>query len=359
MPVRIVVVRHGERLDEADRREWHRIRTQETRNDPPLTSEGWEQAKLAGRKIASLLQQGEVPVTVYSSPTVRTLATAAGIVQSLRDEPLAVSPIYALNCCAAAQSHGVARGFPKGKPHADILNGVPLAFWPPLGDADQVDRRQGGGGGFVESVKDLAAKHAEGDVLILVTHREGIWQLCRHVGGEMKSGYCNISDVSYEHSRHSLALWDRSGLLVNGETGPGSTPCRRRAPCPPRMQRFMNISRCHKEIEADAPGATTDDKADVLAAEAESLESVLKCGMGTVMIHRKGRTGHGTALWCTPGVRGKWVEGGVMADGEIVTLLGSPVCSEGDEGDFVLIRRSSGVEGWTKVRNVHLRHMGR
>merc|ERR1712118_41197 len=142
------------------------------------------------------------------------------------------------------------------------------------GDADQVDRRQGGGGGFVESVKDLAAKHAEGDVLILVTHREGIWQLCRHVGGEMKSGYCNISDVSYEHSRHSLALWDRSGLPVNGETGPGSTPCRRRAPCPPRMQRFMNISRCHKEIEADAPDAKVVPGPDALAAEAESLVRV-------------------------------------------------------------------------------------
>jgi len=356
MPVRIVVVRHGERLDEADRREWHRLRTQETRHDPPLTSQGWDQAKLAGRKIASLLQQGEAPVTVYSSPTVRTLSTAAGIVPSLRGESLAVSPIYALNCCAAAQTYGVARGFPKGEPHADVLKGVPLAFWPPLGDADEVDRRQGGGSGFVESVKDLAGKHADGDVLILVTHREGIWQLLRHVGGQMQSGYCNISDLFYEPSRHMLAFWDRRGLLLNRETGPCSTPPRRRAPGGSQslscMQRLTNVPRHHKEI---VPAA---NEIDAPAAEAESLESVLRRGTGIVMIHRNGRAGQGTKLWCTPGVRGKWVEDGLVADGEIVTLLGSPVCSEGDEGDFVLVRRSSGVEGWTKVRNVHLRHMG-
>jgi hypothetical protein len=114
----------------------------------------------------------------------------------------------------------------------------------------------------------------------------------------------------------------------------------------------MNVSRHHKEI---LPAA---NEFDAPAAEAESLESVLRHGTGIVMIHRNGRAGQGIKLWCTPGVRGKWVEDGVMADGEIVTLLGSPVCSEGDEGDFVLVRRFSGVEGWTKVRNINLRHMG-
>jgi hypothetical protein len=62
----------------------------------------------------------------------------------------------------------------------------------------------------------------------------------------------------------------------------------------------------------------------------------------------------GTLLWRTPGVRGNWVEGGGVVDGEVVTLLSAPVTSEGNEGDFVLIRRSSGLEGWTKVKNVHL-----
>jgi len=43
-----------------------------------------------------------------------------------------------------------------------------------------------------------------------------------------------------------------------------------------------------------------------------------------------------------------------VVDGELVSLQSSPVTSEGNEGDFVLVQRPSGVEGWTKLKNVHL-----
>lgn len=37
----VVLVRHGERLDEADRFAWQQTRTHETQYDPPLTKTGW------------------------------------------------------------------------------------------------------------------------------------------------------------------------------------------------------------------------------------------------------------------------------------------------------------------------------
>ena len=37
----VVLVRHGERLDEADRFAWQQMRTHETQYDPPLTKTGW------------------------------------------------------------------------------------------------------------------------------------------------------------------------------------------------------------------------------------------------------------------------------------------------------------------------------
>jgi hypothetical protein len=81
---------------------------------------------------------------------------------------------------------------------------------------------------------------------------------------------------------------------------------------------------------------------------------VLSSGTGEVIIHRgNGGGAAGTLLWKTPGVRGKWTEGGAVPNGEVVILLSSPMHSEGDEGDFVLVRRSNGIEGWTKVKNVH------
>ena len=59
-------------------------------------------------------------------------------------------------------------------------------------------------------------------------------------------------------------------------------------------------------------------------------------------------------LWVTPGARGVWVEGGGVAAGDVVELLSEPVQSEGDGGMFVLVRCASGVEGWTKARNLQL-----
>lgn len=325
MPVGVVIVRHGERLDEVDGKEWRRIQTHETKHDPPLTAAGWEQAKCVGGKLTALLQNGEACMTIYSSPTARTLSTAASIVLSLPSgEAVAVTPAYSLNCCAAANHYGVAKGFPQGEPHEDVMRGVPLTCWPPLGNAEEVDRRQTRrSSNFSEAVKELAANHSDGDLIVIVTHREGIWDVLKSVGAKMKSGYCNSTFLSYDKSCQALAVWDpASDRLASGA--------------------------CRVE-SGNVPGYR-----DSAHSVVETIETVLSQGSGTVVVHRGGRGGSGSLLWRTPGVRGTWAEGGAIADGEAVTLLSSPVSSEGNEGDFVLVRRASGIEGWTKIKNVRL-----
>jgi len=328
MPVRVVVVRHGERLDEADSQEWRRVRTRETQHDPPLTAPGWDQSKLAAGKLAAVLDDNQTHVKVYSSPTARTLSTAAAIACGLLSElPATVTPVYSLNCCAAAQRYGVAKAFPSGEPTAETLQGVSVTCWPPLGIPEQVDHRQGAGGGFVEATKELAALHGEGEALVLVTHREGIWQLLEHVGIQMRGGYCNITWLTFDPKTQALSSWD-----------PSSHPC----------QAIPKAT-----ISKQLPVVQTTE-----ANEARTLEAVLADGQGTVVVHRgPGRSGSGvgTLLWRTPGVRGVWCSGGAVPCGEVVQLRSSPMSSEGDEGDFVLIQRPNGIEGWTKVKNIRLR----
>jgi hypothetical protein len=344
MPVRVVVVRHGERIDEVDRKGWHKIRTVETQHDPPLTAAGWDQAKLAGRKVASLLQRGESRVTIYSSPTARTLSTAAALA-SLAGEVATVTPVYSLNCCAAAQHYGVAKGFPKVEPNSDVMRGAQLSCWPPQGDAARVDRLQGTGGGFVNAVKDLSAMHSDGDVLILVTHREGIWQLNRHVGTRPKAGYCNLSCYRYDLTSKKFGSWDPASnpLSTNGtrqQRGVSQT-----APA--------NTTQVDDRCSANENAQPQLDNPQEAAPAVATVDEVLARGSGTVMIHRGGG-GLGTLLWRTPGVRGVWASGGAVPDGELVTLLSSPQSGEGNEGEFVLVQRPSGIEGWTKIKNVRL-----
>jgi len=264
---------------------------------------------------------------MYSSPTVRTLSTAAGLATKLGSSASTIIPAYGLNCCAAAQTYGVAKAFPKDHPDDKTMGGKTLACWPPLGNPEEVDRRQsrGRGGSFVTAVKELAASHREGDLLVMVTHRECIWEAQRHVGQKPKSEYCNISSFAYHLSTGNLAHWD---LSTRGVARKASS----------QMAPWVDIA--------------LDSAADIAL---DSVADVLASGTGMVTIQRGGRGGcTSTRLWKTPGVRGVWVENGEVPDGEVVQLMSSPQPSEG-EGDFVLVQRPNGVQGWTKVKNIQLR----
>lgn len=344
MAVRVIVVRHGERLDESDAQLWRGLRTQETLYDPPLTAKGWDQAQAAGREIAKMLPE-DCQLTMYSSPTARTISTAAGLATSLSRGITTITPCYSLNCCAAAQSRGVAKAFPKKEPEEVTTGGFPLAFWPPLGDAAQIDRRQRSGGGFVESVKEIAANHHDGEVIVMVSHREGIWELHRHVGTRGSNGYCNTNFFTYDLSRNRLAAWD-----------PASSPSRTNATVQERGARCGCFATKKKECSPgkERPTTSTLPASSTEESHLGNLEALLASASGIVMVHRGGKGGGSTLLWRTPGVRGVWADGGGIPDGELVSLLSSPQSSEGNEGDFVLVQRATGHEGWLKLKNVRL-----
>ncbi|KAI1073479.1 hypothetical protein F5B20DRAFT_513598 [Whalleya microplaca] len=108
-PAYIFIVRHGKRLDAADR-QWHL--SSPTPYDPPLTYGGWMQSKAVGARIASIIQDREAEdeavasyqgpdvkrkkrrykVVVHSSPFLRCVQTSVAICASLASSPPNPSP---------------------------------------------------------------------------------------------------------------------------------------------------------------------------------------------------------------------------------------------------------------------------
>ncbi|CZR66707.1 uncharacterized protein PAC_16608 [Phialocephala subalpina] len=105
-PAVIIVVRHGARLDAADK-QWHL--TSPTPYDPPLTYGGWTQSRALGARIASILRtretDDEIPVEpgsgenggntrkrrhkviIHSSPFLRCVQTSVAISAGLAQNP--------------------------------------------------------------------------------------------------------------------------------------------------------------------------------------------------------------------------------------------------------------------------------
>ncbi|KAG0649443.1 hypothetical protein D0Z07_4573 [Hyphodiscus hymeniophilus] len=106
-PAVVIVVRHGARLDAADKH-WHL--TSPTPYDPPLTYGGWNQSKQLGARIANILRtretDDEIPVTngeegqdggnnrkrrhrviIHSSPFLRCVQTSVAISAGLAQNP--------------------------------------------------------------------------------------------------------------------------------------------------------------------------------------------------------------------------------------------------------------------------------
>ncbi|KAJ0159679.1 hypothetical protein CTA2_9285 [Colletotrichum tanaceti] len=115
-PAYIFVVRHGARLDAADKK-WHL--TSPTPYDPPLTYGGWQQAKALGIRIGNILRQAEADgaadprpsngrdpsadshkkrrkfkVVVHSSPFLRCVQTSVAIGAGLAQAPPPGTPSY-------------------------------------------------------------------------------------------------------------------------------------------------------------------------------------------------------------------------------------------------------------------------
>ncbi|KAL0933360.1 phosphoglycerate mutase family protein [Colletotrichum truncatum] len=112
-PAYIFVVRHGARLDAADKK-WHL--TSPTPYDPPLTYGGWQQSKALGVRIANILRQAEAElnanapngrdsstdakkrrkfkVVLHSSPFLRCVQTSIAISAGLAQAPALGNPSY-------------------------------------------------------------------------------------------------------------------------------------------------------------------------------------------------------------------------------------------------------------------------
>ncbi|EPE31467.1 Phosphoglycerate mutase-like protein [Glarea lozoyensis ATCC 20868] len=106
-PAVVIVVRHGARLDAADK-QWHL--TSPTPYDPPLTYGGWSQSRALGQRIANILRTRETDdevispldddgksggdrrkrrhkVIIHSSPFLRCVQTSIGISAGLAQNP--------------------------------------------------------------------------------------------------------------------------------------------------------------------------------------------------------------------------------------------------------------------------------
>merc|ERR1711862_661387 len=56
-----------------------------------------------------------------------------------------------------------------------------------------------------EVVRNIAADH-DGDLILLITHREGIWSVLQTLGVRMKTGYCNVTHMNYDLVARSLEI---------------------------------------------------------------------------------------------------------------------------------------------------------
>merc|ERR1712216_388816 len=191
-----------------------------------------------------------------SSPTVRTLSTAAAVAQQLAVP--AVVPVYGLNCCAAAQSYGVtSSGFPKAAPGQEQLGKVALACWPPQGDVAAVDNgfRKSGPYAFVECVASLAQAHEDGDTILAVTHREGIWELYKHCGvRSFRAGYCDVSAYTWDKDQKKFDFVDLASLKDGwrGTGSAGKSPARCVTLCaPPVRTKFTKAEGTAPAVKAE------------------------------------------------------------------------------------------------------------
>ena len=83
-----------------------------------------------------------------------------------------------------------------------------MSCWPPVGDVEQVGRRNRSPDGFVETVKELASAHPSGEAVVMVSHREGIWEVLSHLHKPPTGKYCSTHYLQYDHVSKKISLWN-------------------------------------------------------------------------------------------------------------------------------------------------------
>eukprot|EP01061_Rhynchopus_euleeides_P003684 TRINITY_DN12996_c2_g2_i1.p1 TRINITY_DN12996_c2_g2~~TRINITY_DN12996_c2_g2_i1.p1 ORF type:complete len:256 (+),score=62.30 TRINITY_DN12996_c2_g2_i1:32-769(+) len=187
----VVFVRHGERLDEADRVAWSRMATPGNWHNPPLTDTGRLQGRGAGAELRAFLERNGMShkhVSFFASPSSRTLTTAAEVGAEIGGPPVhIVHGLY--QCCAAARERGL--GALKLDCPKRALSNYPIAA--KHGNAlDDYDN----------SLLQVARLTPPGGIAVVVTHREGIRITAARakIPGKVKMPYC-ASHVFHCHVR--------------------------------------------------------------------------------------------------------------------------------------------------------------
>lgn len=230
--VEVLLVRHAERLDEApdstivnDRPWW----------DPPITSTGVCQARAAGERLQTESSRKSFE-RIFVSPCARTLQTASYMASSLGGG-VVLCPVPGLAECAAAVQR---MSLPAFKPDETLSPPTPVQRQPGRPHLERIERprflepaqacRYCADGTrmepteprydetFAECMERLAlnegAKEGVGlKRILVVTHREGIRDLCEAAGvrGRVKTEYCCAV-------RYAFSTVDRSWTLLTPPT---------------------------------------------------------------------------------------------------------------------------------------------
>mmetsp|Transcript_4454 Transcript_4454/g.17529 ORF Transcript_4454/g.17529 Transcript_4454/m.17529 type:complete len:302 (-) Transcript_4454:98-1003(-) len=225
---RVILVRHGERVDEVDR-SWTRQNPTRWFN-PPLTRTGVEQAKQAGATVNSLLvaSAAQQPFVVLASPLERALRTAVEVCRAT-GRPLALAPGLA-SCAAAARKAGgaarlrlastedVAQRFPE----LEVVE-APEAI---LAAEDDFYATMAA---VVELGRDL------GEPVVCVAHREAIRGLAE---AKVPSPYACVADFVFESQWELQQVLTPDGSVLD-ISGAGE---RKRKPKTKRTRRSQSAS---------------------------------------------------------------------------------------------------------------------
>jgi hypothetical protein len=229
---RVIVVRHGERIDEVQPEVWAKnckaylkANSLGGRNvysyasDPPLTSAGIEQATKAANTLLSLIESSreqDVPVCIYSSKLQRTVMTAYRIALRL-NVPIVLSTGLALTASAVRKSKGTFQ-FMDMESLGLLCPGISLI------DGDQVDSPYYlPSESWLDPIHHLAKKT---HLSVIVAHRETIMSLTENFS--LPTPYCCIGDFGFidsqneeeeagEEEESSMTSYIRSLYTKNGK----------------------------------------------------------------------------------------------------------------------------------------------
>jgi len=227
----VFIIRHGERADKAKNRDdgWT--------DDPPLTKEGRQTAKIAGVALRSLACLPWAPA-VYTSPYYRCLQTANELAAELglpvRVEPglseLCIRRVFDQQPCLRGPDEALASALQRVEVDTSVaptLSAPPQ--WPE--EARHANQR------VLQTARALIARHP-GQAVCLICHSHSLVEITRHLpktgGGAIGSqaGYCAMShiamngqllcglDLSYlKHADLSMGAAPDSALALETSAG--------------------------------------------------------------------------------------------------------------------------------------------